>query len=221
MYGTTVQYTVRQYDEQLDESLYTTAQLTALDDVNHRSVSHRTYSGIAHLGRFLNPNQWPVTDDRRHAKQGRVISTRAWTPTHRDHILRLRSAQRSHNARSCQVGIYTAVVKQRSSYPRHPAEITYPNPIIQRKRTVTMSATDSIPSIIKETRTSASGNPPEAVEPRQVTTTDDMHPDPSKSIKLPPNRQALLDDVIALYSCEPTIERVCRYAPNCVSTYGK
>lgn len=84
-----------------------------------------------------------------------------------------------------------------------------------------MSATDSIPSIIKETRASASGNPPEAVEPRQVTTTDDMHPDPSKSIKLPPNRQALLDDVIALYSCEPTIERVCRYAPNCVSNYGK
>jgi hypothetical protein len=80
-----------------------------------------------------------------------------------------------------------------------------------------MSNQASTPSIIKETREAASGTRAEGVEPRQVTTTDDMHPDPSKSIKLPPNRQALLDDVIALYSCEPTIERVSRYAPNCVS----
>lgn len=84
-----------------------------------------------------------------------------------------------------------------------------------------MSNANSIPSIIKETRGAASGTPAESVEPRQVTTTDDMHPDPSKSIKLPPNRQALVDDVIALYSCQPTIERVSRYAPNCVSGFRK
>jgi hypothetical protein len=84
-----------------------------------------------------------------------------------------------------------------------------------------MSNENSIPSIIKETRDSASFTPAETKEPRQVTTTDDMHPDPSKSIKLPPNRQALIDDVIALYSCQPTIERVSRYAPNCVSDTSK
>jgi hypothetical protein len=76
----------------------------------------------------------------------------------------------------------------------------------------------SVPAIVKETREASSGKPGESVEPRQVTTTEDMHPDPSKSIKLPENRQKLVDDVIALYSMEPTVERVSRYAPNCV--YG-
>ena len=37
-----------------------------------------------------------------------------------------------------------------------------------------------------------------------------MYPNPANSIKLPPNRQRLLDDVIALYSMQPTIERVSR-----------
>ena len=39
---------------------------------------------------------------------------------------------------------------------------------------------------------------------------------PSKSVKLPPNRQALIDDVIALYSCQPTVDRVKRYSRDCV-----
>lgn len=43
-----------------------------------------------------------------------------------------------------------------------------------------------------------------------------MHPDPSKSIPLSAARQALVDDIIALYSCEPTIKRVERYTPDCV-----
>lgn len=43
-----------------------------------------------------------------------------------------------------------------------------------------------------------------------------MHPNPANSIPLPPNRQKLIDDIIALYSMQPTIERVSRYAPNCV-----
>jgi CDP-diacylglycerol pyrophosphatase len=38
----------------------------------------------------------------------------------------------------------------------------------------------------------------------------------SKSLPLDKARQALLDDIIALYSCEPTIERVKRYTPDCV-----
>jgi hypothetical protein len=58
--------------------------------------------------------------------------------------------------------------------------------------------TMSVPEIVLKTRQAASGQSGENAEVRQVTTTDDMHPDPSKSIKLPPNRQKLVDDVIAL-----------------------
>jgi hypothetical protein len=61
-----------------------------------------------------------------------------------------------------------------------------------------------------------SSNPGENFEVRQTSSSDDWHPNPSKSIKLPPNRQALMDDIIALYSCQPTVERVKRYSPDCV-----
>lgn len=62
----------------------------------------------------------------------------------------------------------------------------------------------------------ASEKPGEHFEARQTSTTEDFKPDPTKSIPLPPNRQALIDDIIALYSCEPTVERVKRYTPDCV-----
>lgn len=58
--------------------------------------------------------------------------------------------------------------------------------------------------------------PGENFEVRQTSETEDWHPDPSKSLPLGKARQALLDDIIALYSCEPTIERVKRYTPDCV-----
>ncbi|KAI7217855.1 hypothetical protein KC352_g16516 [Hortaea werneckii] len=58
--------------------------------------------------------------------------------------------------------------------------------------------------------------PGEQFEPRQTSTTPDYHPDPSKSLTLPTNRQALVDDIIALYSCAPTVRRVERYTPDCV-----
>jgi hypothetical protein len=61
-----------------------------------------------------------------------------------------------------------------------------------------------------------SSTPGEAFEVRQTATSEDYKPDPSKSIKLSPARQALIDDIIALYSCEPTVERVKRYTPDCV-----
>ncbi|KIJ14818.1 hypothetical protein PAXINDRAFT_163229 [Paxillus involutus ATCC 200175] len=47
-------------------------------------------------------------------------------------------------------------------------------------------------------------------------TSSPQSPDPSKSIKLSPARQRLVDDIIALYSCQPTIERVKRYTPDCI-----
>jgi hypothetical protein len=81
--------------------------------------------------------------------------------------------------------------------------------------TPTMSA-EEVPEIITRTRAAASGTPGEAVEPRQTLPTEDMEPNPANSIPLPPNRQKLVDDIIALYSCQPSIERVARYAPACV-----
>jgi len=61
-----------------------------------------------------------------------------------------------------------------------------------------------------------SDTPGEQFEVRQTAHSDDYTPDPSKSLPLSPARQALVDDIIALYSCEPTIERVKRYTPDCV-----
>jgi hypothetical protein len=58
--------------------------------------------------------------------------------------------------------------------------------------------------------------PGEQFEVRQTSTSEDYTPDPSKSIKLSPARQALVDDIIALYSCQPTIKRVERYTADCV-----
>lgn len=65
--------------------------------------------------------------------------------------------------------------------------------------------------------TGAPANAPgEQHEVRQTTTTEDMKPNPSQSLPLSSARQALVDDIIALYSCEPTIKRVERYTPDCV-----
>ncbi|KAK1984900.1 hypothetical protein LZ30DRAFT_747583 [Colletotrichum cereale] len=61
-----------------------------------------------------------------------------------------------------------------------------------------------------------SATPGEEFEVRQTSTSEDYHPDPSKSIALSPARQALIDDIVALYSMEPTIDRVKRYTSDCV-----
>ncbi|KAH9905731.1 hypothetical protein F4778DRAFT_677238 [Xylariomycetidae sp. FL2044] len=58
--------------------------------------------------------------------------------------------------------------------------------------------------------------PGEAFEPRQTHPTGDYTPDPSKSFPLSPARQALVDDIVALYEMKPTVERVKRYTPDCV-----
>ncbi|KAL9115999.1 MAG: hypothetical protein Q9227_000367 [Pyrenula ochraceoflavens] len=64
--------------------------------------------------------------------------------------------------------------------------------------------------------TLTSSTPGEQFEPRQTSTSEDYKPDPSKSLPLSPARQRLIDDIIALYSCEPTIDRVKRYTADCV-----
>ncbi|KAH7406777.1 hypothetical protein DE146DRAFT_607656 [Phaeosphaeria sp. MPI-PUGE-AT-0046c] len=80
-----------------------------------------------------------------------------------------------------------------------------------------------------------SNAPGEQFEPRQTATSEDYEPDPSKSLKLSPQRQALLYHhtsytrltfilnhmtnsfhIIALYSCQPTVQRVKRYTADCV-----
>jgi hypothetical protein len=76
-----------------------------------------------------------------------------------------------------------------------------------------MVSADEIPEIITRTRAAASGIPGEQVEPRQTLPTEDMEPNPANSIPLPPNRQKLVEDIIALYSCQITVDRVARYAP--------
>lgn len=55
-----------------------------------------------------------------------------------------------------------------------------------------------------------------AHEVRQTSASENYTPNPSASIPLTPARQRLLDDIIALYTCEPTVERVKRYSPDCV-----
>jgi len=64
--------------------------------------------------------------------------------------------------------------------------------------------------------TSDPNAPGEQFEVRQTSESDDWKPNPSKSIRLSPARQALVDDILALYSCEPTVDRVKRYTPDCV-----
>lgn len=61
-----------------------------------------------------------------------------------------------------------------------------------------------------------SSAPGENYEPRQTATSPDYTPDPSKSLPLDPPRQRLVDDILALYSCQPTVERVRRYTADCV-----
>ncbi|KAI4209018.1 MAG: hypothetical protein LQ351_008016 [Letrouitia transgressa] len=61
-----------------------------------------------------------------------------------------------------------------------------------------------------------SAAPGEQFEVRQTATSEDYTPDPSKSLPLSVPRQRLVDDIIALYSCEPTVERVKRYTSDCV-----
>lgn len=72
-----------------------------------------------------------------------------------------------------------------------------------------VDSTTNFPKLNSET-------PGEQFEVRQTATSEDYKPDPSKSLPLSPARQRLIDDIIALYSCEPTVERVKRYTPDCV-----
>ena len=61
-----------------------------------------------------------------------------------------------------------------------------------------------------------SSAPGENFEVRQTHPTEDYEPDPSKSLPLSPARQRLIDDILELYCCHPTVERVKRYTPDCV-----
>lgn len=61
-----------------------------------------------------------------------------------------------------------------------------------------------------------SSAPGENFEVRQTAPSEDYTPDPSKSLPLSPARQSLVDDIIELYNCHPTIRRVERYTADCV-----
>lgn len=64
-------------------------------------------------------------------------------------------------------------------------------------------------------------NPPgEQFEPRQNANSDprlsDHTPNPAQSLQLSAARQALLDDILALYCCKATVDRVSRYTPDAI-----
>lgn len=82
---------------------------------------------------------------------------------------------------------------------------------ITRPFTTTFSAM-SAPVASADIPSSAPG---ENFEVRQTHPQEDYAPDPSKSLKLSPTRQALVDDILDLYCCKPTIEKVKRYTPDC------
>ncbi|KAG5931269.1 hypothetical protein E4U53_001860 [Claviceps sorghi] len=52
--------------------------------------------------------------------------------------------------------------------------------------------------------------------PDKQASPSDFTPNPSASLPLSPPRQALLDDILALYSCRPSVGRVERYTPDCI-----
>jgi len=86
--------------------------------------------------------------------------------------------------------------------PRNPSTFLHPRKAFREREAQQSSNMSSVPG--------------EEFEVRQTSSSDDWAPDPKKSLPLSPARQALVDDIIALYSCEPTIERVRRYTPDCV-----
>ncbi|KAG5917932.1 hypothetical protein E4U42_007063 [Claviceps africana] len=55
-----------------------------------------------------------------------------------------------------------------------------------------------------------------APPPEKKISSSDFTPNPSASLPLSPPRQALLDDILALYSCSPSVARVERYTPDAI-----
>lgn len=94
--------------------------------------------------------------------------------------------------------------------------IGFPNSLYQTKVSPITTPTRTMASTSVGATGAPAKAPGEQHEVRQQTTTEDMKPNPSASIPLSPARQALIDDIIALYSCQPTIKRVERYTPDCV-----
>ena len=106
------------------------------------------------------------------------------------------------------------VASRRVNKPPKPLSVPLYQPIA-RRFAATMSSASTADSGKVNFPTDAS-LPGEHFEIRQTHPTGDYTPDPSKSLPISPQRQALLDDIIALYECKPTIERVKRYTPDCV-----
>ena len=98
----------------------------------------------------------------------------------------------------------------------HPLYTTATLPILSSRTYVSSHTTGSMSETDVRHFPNDASLPGENFEPRQTSTKAEVPPDPSKSLKLSPARQALVDDIIALYSCEPTVERVKRYTPDCV-----
>lgn len=124
--------------------------------------------------------------------------------------------------------VYTARLKaaeQRVNPPLRRLSVDEPEPEGARRDSLTQqqnttnkpNTTAATPATMPTSTTTASTSKPgEHFEPRQTATDEDYTPDPAKSLPLDAARQALVDDIIALYSCAPTVERVRRYTADCV-----
>ncbi|KAH6872205.1 hypothetical protein BKA58DRAFT_313557 [Alternaria rosae] len=121
-----------------------------------------------------------------------------------------------HPQKALTVQLWNAEQKANPSSSNPPPRLAARQQRAEMSTSTSGQATGDIVSSANSGFPKTSDAPGEQFEPRQTATSEDYEPDPSKSIKLSPQRQALVDDIIALYSCQPTIERVKRYTPDCV-----
>ena len=90
----------------------------------------------------------------------------------------------------------------------------------QARSTLRPFTTTTISTMSSNSKMESASLPPSApgehYEPRQTHPSEDYTPDPSKSLPLSKERQALVDDILDLYSCKPTVQKVRRYTADCV-----
>ena len=107
------------------------------------------------------------------------------------------------------------LVHQRIFFPTSKVLIPRLNQARSNLRSFTTTPTMSANSKMESASLPASA-PGENYEPRQTHPSEDYTPDPSKSLPLSKERQALVDDILDLYSCKPTVQKVKRYTSDCV-----
>ena len=107
-------------------------------------------------------------------------------------------------------------IPQRISFPTSKLLHPHLNPVPSNPRPFITTTTMSSNNSKMESASIPASAPGENYEPRQTHPSEDYTPDPSKSLPLSKERQALVDDILDLYSCKPTVQKVRRYTADCV-----